>query len=142
MRYTAGEVGTNSKVTYSCGSLHMDEQKQDDQLELTYNSSMLIQDVALKTCQKQWTIERGGESGSGVSELIARHDDDDDVYIPLLHNFFISSFQYIDKTLQFLHNAQVDRCKTWTFGSCAFQFTKATNQTRSNPKCSQHLHHD
>ena len=49
MRDTAGEVGTNSWVTYICGPLHMDEQRQDDQLEPTYNSSVLIQDVALKT---------------------------------------------------------------------------------------------
>ena len=27
MRDTAGEVGTNSKVMYSCGPLHMDEQR-------------------------------------------------------------------------------------------------------------------
>ena len=39
---------------------------------------MLIQDVALKTYRKQWTIGSGGERGSGISVLIARHDDDDD----------------------------------------------------------------
>ena len=43
----------------------MDKQRQDDQLEPTYNSSVPIQDVALKTCQKQWTIEKGGEKGFG-----------------------------------------------------------------------------
>ena len=37
MRNTTGEVGTNSKVTYSSGPLHMDEQRPDDQLEPTYN---------------------------------------------------------------------------------------------------------
>ena len=31
---------------YSCGPLHMDEQRLDNQLELIYNSSVLIQDVA------------------------------------------------------------------------------------------------
>ena len=31
---------------------HMVEQKQDDQLEHTYSSSVRIQDVALKTCQR------------------------------------------------------------------------------------------
>ena len=31
-----------------------------------------------KTCRKQWTIERGGKRGSGISALIVRHDDDDD----------------------------------------------------------------
>ena len=40
MRAIAGEV-----VTFSCGPLHMDEQKQDDQLEHTYNCSVPIQDV-------------------------------------------------------------------------------------------------
>ena len=48
MRDTAGEVGTNSKVTYSCGPLHMDEQRQDGQLEPTCNSSVAIKDEALK----------------------------------------------------------------------------------------------
>ena len=35
-------------------------------------------DVALKTCQRRWTIGRSGERGSGISVLMARHDDDDD----------------------------------------------------------------
>ena len=61
----------------SCGSLHMDEQRQDDQLEPTYNSSVPIQDVALKTYQKRWTIEKSGVRGSGISLLMPRHDDDD-----------------------------------------------------------------
>ena len=39
---------------------------------------MLIQDVALKTYQERWTIETGGERGSGRSVLAAQHDDDDD----------------------------------------------------------------
>ena len=55
----AGEVGMNSLVTYSCGPLHMDKQRQDNQLEPTYNSSVPIQDVALKTYWKQWMIEKG-----------------------------------------------------------------------------------
>ena len=55
----------------------MDEQRQDNQLEPTYNSSVPIQDVALKTCRKYWTIEKGGEKGSGMSLLLARYDDDD-----------------------------------------------------------------
>ena len=38
---------------YSCGPLHMDKQMQDDQLEPEYSSSVPIQDVALKTGQKQ-----------------------------------------------------------------------------------------
>ena len=36
MRDTAGEVGTNSSATYSSGPLHMDGQRQDDQLEPVY----------------------------------------------------------------------------------------------------------
>ena len=49
MRDIAGEVGTNSPATYSCGPLYMDEQKQDDQIEHINNSSMPIEDVAFKT---------------------------------------------------------------------------------------------
>ena len=59
---------------YSCESHHMDEQKQDAQLEPTYSSSVPILDVASRTSQKQWTIERGGERGSEIS---VRHDDDE-----------------------------------------------------------------
>ncbi len=56
----------------------MDEQRKEDQLELIYNSSVPIQDVAWKTSRERWTIETGGERGSGRSMLAARHDDDDD----------------------------------------------------------------
>ena len=42
-----------------------------------YSSSVPIRDVVLKTCRKQWMIEKGGEKGSGISVLMARHDDDD-----------------------------------------------------------------
>ena len=49
----------------------MDEQRQDDQLEPIYNSSVSIRDVSLKTCRKQWTIGRGGERGSRISVLMA-----------------------------------------------------------------------
>ena len=73
---TAGQVGTNSLETYSGGPLHMDEQRQDDQLESTYSSSVPIWDAALKTCQKQWIIEKGG-----ISMLMVRHDDDDEDYV-------------------------------------------------------------
>ena len=71
MQNTAGEVGTNSQVMYSSGLLHMDEQRQDDQLEPTYSSSVPIWDVGLKTCRKQWTIGMDGERGSGISVLMA-----------------------------------------------------------------------
>ena len=58
----------------------MDEQRQDDQFEPTYSSSVPVRDVTLKTCRKQWTIARGGERESGISVLMARRDDDD-IYI-------------------------------------------------------------
>ena len=48
----------------------MEEQRQSDQLELIYSSSVPIQDVFLKTCRKQWTIETGGEIGSWITLLI------------------------------------------------------------------------
>ena len=57
---------------------HMAEQKQHDQLEHTYSSYVRIRDVALKTCQRWWTIGRSGERESGISVLVARHNDDDD----------------------------------------------------------------
>ena len=51
---------------------------EDDQLEPTYSSSVPMRDVVLKTCRKQWTIERSDEKGSGISELLSWHDDDDE----------------------------------------------------------------
>ena len=65
-------------MTYSCGPLHMDEQRQDVQLGPTYNNPVLIKDLALKTYQKQWKIEKGGWRGSEKSMLMVQHDDDDD----------------------------------------------------------------
>ena len=56
----------------------MDEQRQDDQLEPIYNSSVPIQDVALKTNWKRLTTEKGDRRASGRSVLMVRHDDDDD----------------------------------------------------------------
>ena len=56
----------------------MDEQRQDVQPAPTYSSSVLIRDVALRICWKQWTIGRRGERGSRMSVLIAWHDDDVD----------------------------------------------------------------
>ena len=58
----------------------MDDQRQDDKLEAIFNSSVLIQVVALKTYQERWTIETSGERWSGRSVLAARHGDDD-IYI-------------------------------------------------------------
>ena len=42
MQDTAGEVEMSSWVMYFCGPHHMDEQRQDDQLEPTYSSSVLM----------------------------------------------------------------------------------------------------
>ena len=64
------------------GPLHMAEQKQGDQLEPTYSSSVRIRDAALRTYQKRWTIGRSGERGSGISVLAAHQDDDDDDDLP------------------------------------------------------------
>ena len=63
---------------YSYGPPYMAEKKQDDQLEHTYSSYVRIWDVALKTCQRRWTMGRSGESRSGISVLAAWHDNDDD----------------------------------------------------------------
>ena len=49
----------------------MAKQRQDDQLEPTYSSSVPIRDVALKTYREQWTIGRDGERETGISMLIA-----------------------------------------------------------------------
>ena len=76
---TAGEIGMNSYVTYSCGPLHMDEHRQEDQLEPIYNSSVPIREVALTTYWEECVIEMGHGRGSGRSVLVVR-DDDDDVY--------------------------------------------------------------
>ena len=63
---------------YSYGPPYMAGQKQDDLLEHRFSSYLRIRDVALKTCQKRWTIARSGERGSGISVLAGRHDDNDD----------------------------------------------------------------
>ena len=47
----------------------------------SYSSSVLIRDVALRTCRKQWTIGRGGERGSEISVLMVHHHDDIYIYI-------------------------------------------------------------
>ena len=87
-------IGTSSYVTYSCGLLHMDEQRKDDQHEPTYNSSVPIRDVVLKTCRKQWTIGSGGERESAISVLMEQHDEDG-IYIYiyiLLFKIHLSTF--------------------------------------------------
>ena len=56
---------------------HMDDQRQDVQLDPTYSNSVPTRSVVLRTCWKQWTIEKSGERESGISVLMAWHDDDD-----------------------------------------------------------------
>ena len=46
---------------------------------------MRIRDVALRTCQKRWTIGRSGERGSGISMLAEWHDDDDDLLFQTIY---------------------------------------------------------
>ena len=65
-------------MMFSYGPPHMAEQKQGDQYEPTYSSSVRIWDVAPRTCQKRRTIGRSGERGSGISMLVAQDDDGDD----------------------------------------------------------------
>ena len=77
---------------YSYGPPHMAEQKQDDQLEHTYSSYVRIRDVALKTCQKRWTIGKSGERRPGISVLAVRHDDDDEEYCGVDSLNFSSDF--------------------------------------------------
>ena len=62
----------------SCGPPHMANQKQDDQLEHSYSSYVMIRDVTMKTCRRRWMIERRGERGPEISVLVAGPDDDDD----------------------------------------------------------------
>ena len=69
---------------------------------------MPIQDIALKSSWEQWTIDMGGERGSGRSMLAAQHDDDNDdlsiyiyiyiymyVYIHICTYAFIHEYIYI-----------------------------------------------
>ena len=66
------------EISDLCGLLNMDEQSQDAQQEPIYNSSVSIQDFALKTYRERWTIETSGGKDSGRSMLAERHEDDDD----------------------------------------------------------------
>ena len=65
-------------------TLHVDDQRQEVQQESTHSSSVLIQDVALKTCRKQWTIEKGGMKGSRIS----LHDDNYYYYYGVIRFIF------------------------------------------------------
>ena len=50
---------------YSYGPLHMAEQKQGDQFQPEYSSSVRIRDVALRTCRKRLMIGRVARDGQG-----------------------------------------------------------------------------
>ena len=62
MHDTAGEL-THKRDT------PVDEQRQEDQVEPTKNNSVPIHDIASRTkiYRERWTIEMGGERGSGRS---------------------------------------------------------------------------
>ena len=78
---------------YSCGPLHMDEQRQDDQLAPIYISSGPMQDIDLKTYRERWTIETGGGRRSGRSMLEMRHDDDnDDNYLQWIIIYYLKLY--------------------------------------------------
>ena len=47
----AGHCWRSKEVMCSCGPPHMANQKQDDQLEHSYSSYVMIRDVTLKTCR-------------------------------------------------------------------------------------------
>ena len=71
----------------------MNEQRQDDQLELIYNSSVPIRAIALKTSRVKLTTETSGERGSRRSTLAAGHDYvDDDHLFALRYSFLIGLF--------------------------------------------------
>ena len=79
----------------------MAEQKQGDQLEPTYSSSVKTRDIALRTYQKRSTIGRSGVRGSGISVLAVRQNDDvlsKEVLVFIIHflvHFFPKSFHLI-----------------------------------------------
>ena len=108
---------------YSYGPPHMAGQKQDDQLEHTFSSYVRIRDVALKTCQRRWTIGRSGERGSGISALVVQHDDDDDdslserlpSSVGLGHTSVCRAGQYMDLTARcvLVLLAVGQGCLTW-----------------------------
>ena len=108
---TAGKVGTSSSVMYSSGSFHVDEQRQDDQLEPTCSSSVPILDVVLKMCRKQWTLGRCGERGSGRSVLAAWQDDVDDddelYYSGLMRDIWIMKWVRSSFTIVFSHRREI-----------------------------------
>ena len=73
-------------------------------LEHTYSSYVRIRDVTLKTCQKRWMIGRSGERGSGISVLVAWHDDDDDddIFQNKVKEQIMESFNFEEKTMEYI----------------------------------------
>ena len=124
---------------YSCGPPHMANQKQDGQLEHTYSSYVMIQDVTLKTCQRRWMIGRRGERGSGISVLATGHDDDDIyIYIYILCTLIRSTKRFI-----FFKELFISFLRTYMFLACWFRqkpyvaqghMNGAANDTRT-PSC-------
>ena len=72
------------EVMFPYRPLHMNV---DDQLELIYNNSVWIQDVAWKTCQKRWMINLNNKRRLVNSVLAAWHDDNDNLCQPM--NFLV-----------------------------------------------------
>ena len=78
---------------YFYGPPHMAKQKQDDQLEHAYSRCERIWDVAQKTCQRWWMIGRSCKRRSGISVLMARHDEGDE--IELIQNYSKAFIRHI-----------------------------------------------
>ena len=67
MSHQGLEGGLEELEIKRIATIHKDVQRRGVRLEHTYISSVLIVDVALRTCQKEWTIGKGGERGSEIS---------------------------------------------------------------------------
>ena len=99
IRDTSGELRANSEAMYSCGPLHMDEQRLDGQLEPIYSSSSPIQDAAWKTCRKWWTIKTGGERSSEKSVSAARNDDNTSITLHVFLRPPLFYLPYVESSL-------------------------------------------
>ena len=125
---------------YSYGPPHMAVQKQDDQHEHTFSNYVRIRDVVQRTCLRWWMIGKGGERGSGISVLPARHDDDDDDICQPRNkcnesgtsNIYIPSYRSNIITIFLLHE--------WLWHYITHQgwyAVKQRNQTKPSPKVGQ-----
>ena len=63
-----GEVHCSNFIHHDQAQVLSHSKYSFNQLEPTYSSSVPIWDVALKTCWKQWTIEKGGKKGSDADD--------------------------------------------------------------------------